>query len=128
MKFLIAVAMTVVATTSFAQVCSLKDVQTAQNLARKMDLADKGQYSMFANKMTSVVNPKSVNSYKQNQNYMGMYSESFKKGTQVIYRGSEFYYTNSEIQIEEGFSVHLKLDSKCKLAAYDLVEDVVCHR
>lgn len=114
MKFLIAVTMTVIATTSFAQVCSLKDVQTAQNLARKMDLADKGQNSVFANKMTSVVNPKSV--------------RTFKHDGQTIYSGSEFYYTNAEYKIEEGFSVKLKLDGNCKLAGYELAEDVVCHR
>lgn len=114
MKFLLAVAMTVAATTSFAKVCTLKDVQTAQNLARKMDLADKGEYSAFANKMKSVVNPKQVRAYKQEG--------------QNIYRGSEFYYTNAQYKIEEGFSVHLKLDGNCKLQAYDIVEDVVCHR
>ena len=114
MKLLLALAMTLVASASFAKVCTLKDVQTAQNQARKMDLAQKGEHSVFANKMKSVVNPKKIQTYQQEG--------------QTIVRGSEFYYTNKEYKIEEGFSVHLKLDSNCKLQAYDLVEDVVCHR
>ncbi len=116
MKYLLVVAMTVAAT-SFAtagKVCTLKDVRAAQNQAIKIDLSKNGKNSGFANTMRSVENPKEIQTYEENG--------------QTIVRGSAFYYTNKEYKIEEGFSVHLKLDGNCKLQAYELVEDVVCHR